>query len=161
MPDVPWVFLYRDPVEMMVSIQKKSTGWSRSYDNPQIVRQFLGIDPKPTPTSTIEEYWACAIDSMFSNALNHADGRELFLNYAQFGPDLILDIANHFQMNLNSADKEAIQQSLTLYSKDRERKKAFVPDSKQKRAEASEEINEAAKLAGESYQQLEAHRLRQ
>lgn len=157
-PNIPWVFLYRDPVEIMVSVADSPTGWARAYKNPNSANELLGLDPKVVEAASYETYLALSIDKMFRSALEYANGNALFINYAQFGIEQIKDIARHFNIDLTSGDIDAIAHSLKFYSKGKDRSRQFVPDTERKQAQASPAIREAAKYAADSYRNLEAKR---
>ncbi len=151
-PDVPWIFLYRDPVEVLVS-QKRSPGI-------QIVRGALpaitgGDDLHP------DEYAAWLLDRICRGALESSDdSNALLVNYRALPGAVQSEILPHFGI-----DADAAELALMVAAGGRNSKapdQVFVADAAAKQAEAKEDMRAVAgRFMAESYAALEAARMRQ
>jgi hypothetical protein len=91
-PDAPWVFLYRDPVEVMVS-QARQRGVQMVPDF--VPPSLYGLDlPGGVPD---EDYWARVLAVICQAAADgHAGGGGLLVNYRQLPGALASSILPHF-----------------------------------------------------------------
>lgn len=153
-PDTPWVFVFRDPIEIMVSVARSATGWSEAFAQPEYAAGMLDVDAAKVRDASFEEYMGLALDRMFRAALAHDDGSALFLDYRDLRPETLVRVAHHFALEPDQAEADAIAASMQLYSKDRDRKKGFASDGARKREEATPAIQRAAALAADAYAQL-------
>ena len=77
-PETPWIFLSRDPLEVLVS----QCGRSGMQMLPTAVPPALfGFDYASAVAMTPEEYGAFVIGALCRQALSHRDGAALFLDY--------------------------------------------------------------------------------
>ncbi len=104
-PRTPFVFLYRDPVEVMLS-QRAEPGW---LTVPGIVPRFLGIaDDDAIPGV---DFSAKVIGTICTAAADHA--AELagpYINYAELPQAIITRILPHFGIEPDAAARERIAQ---------------------------------------------------
>jgi hypothetical protein len=149
-PDVPWIFVYRDPVEVLVAMM-------------EMPRIIPGMGPNLLPMTdisgmTIEEYSARVLGLLCDTAIQHFPSkRGMLVNYRQL-PDLVWSkLPAHFRFELPAAALERMREAGALNIKDRSRR--FESDSEQRRADASEEIrNLAAQWVQPQYEMLESLR---
>ncbi|MGR4866398.1 aspartyl beta-hydroxylase [Caulobacter sp. LARHSG274] len=152
-PDTPWVFLYRDPLEVMVS-QARQRGM-------QMVPAFAppalyGLDlPGGVPD---EDYWARVLAAVCDAALDgYAEGGGLLVNYAQLPGAVSAQILPHFGIAGSPADR-VIMDRIAL----RDAKApsfAFAADSDAKRRAATAAVRTAcARRLDGVYARLEALR---
>ena len=79
-PDVPWVFVYRDPVEVLVS-QLDHRG---AHMVPGVIAPSLfGIDPSTVTTIEPEEYCARVLAALCQAAVEYHANGGLLVNYRQ------------------------------------------------------------------------------
>jgi hypothetical protein len=152
-PEVPWVFLYRDPVEVLVS-QVRQRGTQMV---PEIVRPSLyGLgDIGGIPD---EDYCARVLEKICSAAsANMDDGGGLPVNYSELPQAVWTKILPHFGVTPNESDDQAMRRAARQDAK--APRSEFVSDSAAKQHEASVTTRMAAKthLAG-VYRTLEALR---
>lgn len=152
-PDTPWVFLYRNPLEVMVS-QLRQRGM---HTVPGVLPSTLigGTDPSAVSS---EEYCAKVLRAIYAAGLAaHTPGRSLLINYSHL-PDMIDAIARHFGLDPNDPD---FKTGLALVTKtDAKRGGKFTPDAAEKRAEATLAAHSAtATWLTPIYDQLEAARM--
>jgi len=151
-PDTPWVFLYRDPIEVMVS-QLRQRGM---HTVPGVLPPALigGADPS---AASLEDYCAQVLGAIYAAGLAaHAPGRSLLVNYSDL-PNAIDPVARHFGLDPNDPDFKA---GLALEAMiDAKRGGAFTPDGDGKRADATPATQRAtATWLTPIYDQLEAVR---
>lgn len=163
-PTTPWIFLYRKPIEVMMSQlnvpQTSMANCVRSRKNSPMIKSFvMKIDGNINkPPKTDEEYCAVHLATICQSALwnlSDADGLGLAVEY---NPNLVNDFLGtifpkHFHIPV---DDEATKRVLAIagtYSKNRgggkrvkEKGGKFVPDGDEKERKASDEMKEAAAL---------------
>ncbi|MFZ0845397.1 MAG: sulfotransferase [Pseudolabrys sp.] len=149
-PKVPWVFLYRDPVEVMVS-QLRELG---SQMVPEIVPPSLyGIDNFDAMPS--EEYAARVLAKICRMALENIGGSGgLAVNYRELPQAIWTRILPHFGIAFDAVDRELMNAAARNDAKAPHF--AFSNDSDAKQRQASGSIRALAERhLGEVYRQLE------
>ena len=160
-PNVPWLFLYRDPVETIVSNLKDVPPWLLDNDR-RVLASITGASPAEVSEMSLEELCARTIGSLFSTAHRLANGDELLLNYKQLSVPVISSVLRFFKVSPSVTELETIEHGSQIYSKEAGARRAFVADTEAKQKFASEAVREAAaKWAAGPYQRLEQKRLEQ
>lgn len=156
-PDVPWIFLYRYPVEVLVS-QLAHRG---AHMVPGAIEPGLfGMNMAEALEMQPEEYCARVLALTCEAALRHHQSCPgMMVNYEQLPDAVWTGIADFFGIELRECDIEAFRQVTKLDAKNPSL--MFESDSKAKQSSASE----AARLAAERwlaslYERLEAARFR-
>ena len=153
-PGVPWVFLYRDPVEVLVSqARQRGIQMVPDYAPPG----FYGLDlPDGVPD---DDYCARVLAVVCEAALRgHAEGGGLLVNYAQLPDALHTQILPHFGITGTTAERQAMD--LAALRDAKLPQVAFAPDSGRKRQAATAAITAASdRHLAEIYHRLEALRL--
>ena len=151
-PDVPWLFLYRDPVEVLVS-QMRQRGM-------QMVPQFLppgfyGIDPAAV-SALDEDYCARVLAAVCRAALDHRRlGGGLCVNYRDLPGAVATTILPHFGLSCGDDELAAMWGRAVVHAKSPG--VPFAPDAESKRRAATDAIRSAAdRHLGEIYGRLEA-----
>ena len=154
-PDVPWLFAYRDPVEVLVS-QLDHRG---AHMVPGVVApRLFDIDPNTAWTIQPEEYCARVLAALCRAALQHHGSGGLLINYKQLPEIVWTSISEFFGVNYSEAEMDTMKASTKRHSKDPS--VAFQDDSAEKRRKATERLREAAtKWLDPVYEKLEAARL--
>ena len=154
-PDVPWIFLYRNPVEVIVS-QMRQRG---SHMVPGAMEQLL---PEMSLAQALqmpaEEYCAKILAKFCEAAFeNRFDEKGLFVNYAQL-PDAVPGvIAQHFHLSFSPDELDQMNVATQFDAKTPQLN--FEPDGERKRNEATEAARQAAATWIEPlYEKLESHR---
>lgn len=152
-PDVPWIFLYRDPVEVLVS-QLRQRG---SHMVPGLIGgNVFGLDAAAA-TLTPEQFCARVLDRICDSALrNYTSGNGLLVNYRQLPATLWTDVLPHFSVSTSEADRAAMADAAR-----RDAKRPDLPfsdDTTAKQALATDRIQSAAASLGGLYTRLEALR---
>ncbi|HJT65588.1 MAG TPA: hypothetical protein VJ749_03995 [Pyrinomonadaceae bacterium] len=158
-PDVPWVFLYRDPVETIVSNVQNVPSWLQDEDH-HVLASITGTSTEAVAAMSLEELCARSLGSFYAIANRVANDRALLLNYTQLSQAEITNALNFFGVKPAAAELETIARQSRTYSKSISGDRAFVADTEAKQRVASKLVREAAeRWACEPYQLLEQKRL--
>jgi hypothetical protein len=157
-PDVPWIFVYRAPVEVIMSHMKRpdSAPCMRSrHSPPQIAIDVFKMSKYDLGRLPKEEYCAVHLASLCLSALKVATesaangagkGKGIPVEYDGLVDMMVTEIApNHFGLTMTDVRTKAMRKITEMYSKDRGRVGKFTADSEKKRNSASEAVNTAAK----------------
>jgi hypothetical protein len=137
-PDTPWLFLFRDPTEVMVS-QMRIRGLQTVPGT-----QFDPVFAIPDPLSLSgEEYVARALARVTQAAVDHADiGGGLFVDYADLPDAVEHRILPHFGI---APDADALAAARMASQWDAKSPSfAFEPDAEGKRRDAGEAVRAAS-----------------
>ncbi|HSL53422.1 MAG TPA: hypothetical protein VK868_03465 [Pyrinomonadaceae bacterium] len=150
-PAVPWLFLYRDPVETIVSNMKEVPPWLIDNDR-RVLSSIIGDNRE----MSLEELCARTIGSLYSTAYNLANGNSMLLNYKQLSVPVIASVLNFFKVSPSAEELETIARTTGVYSKEASGTRVFVADSDTKQERASDLIRQMSeRWAAEPYQRLE------
>jgi len=154
-PTVPFVFLYRDPVEVMVSNVRSVPQWMRPESNPAAAAAIVDVGVNQVDAIGAAEFCARALGRFFSEADSNRDLNTRLINYNQLSPELIVELIRSFGIEPSVRETGTIEKVTRLYSKDPNRTQTFVSDSESKKSSASPLIVEMArKWAMRSYERL-------
>ena len=157
-PRVPWVFLYRDPTETIVSNMKTVPAWLIDEDH-RVLAHITGVSPEAIAAMSLEERCARSIGSFFSTAHSLANADSMLLNYSQLSLPALLSILKFFKVEASGAELEKITSGSRIYSKEISGTREFTPDSDTKQKFASSLVREMAeRWAIEPYNLLERTR---
>ncbi|MBZ0091999.1 MAG: sulfotransferase [Sulfuricellaceae bacterium] len=150
-PGTPWVFLYRDPLEVLVS-HRRMPGWHFVPDS----MAGHGLHPPDELRSYPLGHGAWILSVVLEQArqamVRHGNG--LLLNYSELPEALEARIAGHFGVDLSDLEQEPLRAVSRRHSK--QGHAVFQADATEKRAAADMEILElAARWLDEPYQLLE------
>src|SRR6185369_2458131 len=152
-PNVPWLFLYRDPIETIVSNMSDVPPWLMDNDR-RVLASIIGDDSE----MSLEELCARTIGSLYSTAYKLADANSMLLNYKQLSVPVIANVLNFFKVDLSTEELETIARTCEVYSKQGTR--AFVADTDTKQRLASDLVREMSEhWASEPYRLLEQKRI--
>jgi hypothetical protein len=150
-PNVPWLFLYRDPVETIVSNMRDVPPWLIDNDR-RVLSSLIGDDSE----MSLEELCARTIGALYSTAYKLADANSMLLNYKQLSVPVIANVLNFFKVDLSTEELETIARTTKAYSKEASGTRAFVADTDTKQRLASDLVREMSeRWADEPYRLLE------
>lgn len=155
-PDTPWVFMYRNPIEIIVS-QMRQRG---AHMIPGAIDLKLpGLSDDQIFQIPVEEYCARVLANSCEAALEFRDDpKALFINYYELPDAFFAKILPHFGVSYASEDIEKMREVSKYNAKNRANE--FDPDSKRKRENASDAVRAAAsQWVDHLYHELEAIRL--
>ena len=154
-PDVPWIFLYRDPIEILASHQVNG---SADFLPGAIPAQRLGLRDGEAWTLEAPRYQAHCLAGIGQAALSagHRNPRSLFLDYREL-PDALWDtLPAHFGFTLSGDDRAAILETSRHHAK--HPRDAFATDSATKQAVAGHLREMAEDVVGPTFAALDLAR---
>jgi hypothetical protein len=158
-PEVPWIFLYRDPVETIVSNVNSVPPWLVDNDR-RVLASITGASASEVAGMGLEELCARTIGSFFSIALRAASDNSIMVNYNELSVSVITSVLRFFKVSPSADELSAIERGSRVYSKEVSSTRTFVADSTTKRAIASDLVRESAeRWAMKPYRLLEEKRL--
>lgn len=152
-PDVPWIFLYRNPVEVMVSQLKKRA----AHFIPGIIAPaFFGLDPAAAIEMPPESYGAMILARICEAALRQrGSGRSMFINYTRLPEAVWTTILDFFDVAYTPDDLERLREVSKLNAKNPALH--FEGDSAIKNNQASGQVIRATeRWLAPVYEQLQA-----
>jgi hypothetical protein len=155
-PDVPWIFVYRDPLEILVS-QLRRRG---AHMVPGVLEpSLLGLDEADVARMPTEEYCARVLASVCESVLrSFRNERALLINYTQLPEAVCSTIAKFFGVEYTDAEQERMLRAAQFDAKNPSMN--FVGDTGRKRLEASDTLRAATdRWVRPLYEQLEELRL--
>jgi hypothetical protein len=149
-PSTPWVFLYRDPVEVIVS-QARQAGMQTVPG--LLPRQIVGLDPAATPH---DAYGAAVLGRTCEAAADAvAGGGGLLVNYSELPDAVFSRILPHFGVTADADELAAMTRAAGRDAK--APYAAFAADGEAKRAEATPRLLDlVARHMAAPYRRLEA-----
>jgi hypothetical protein len=157
-PHVPWLFLYRDPIETIVSNVNDPPTWLTD-DDWRVLASITGTTPDAVAAMSLTERCARSIGSFYSQAHALANNQSLLLNYNQLSVPVISNVLKFFQVSPSAQELEAIARTSGVYAKEISGTRPFVADAEAKQKSASTLIREmSARWAEEPYRRLEQKR---
>lgn len=157
-PDVPWIFLYRDPVEIMVSQRRlRGTQMIPGLIDPRI----YGMDAATVAALPMDVYGARVLARIAAAGLEHAarSGGRL-VNFSQLGATFWPRLADFFGLEFTSAESERIRRVSETNAKNPY--VTYEDDTPAKQREANDSLRQLVEeTVGPVYRELEALRSRQ
>ncbi|HYY00987.1 MAG TPA: hypothetical protein VE908_15805 [Mycobacterium sp.] len=145
-PDTPWVWVQRDPTQVVASLLANPPGWLGVREVPPQTALRFGVDPAALPTMTRPEFAARALGAMLLSA-TVGPGRRICVDHADL-PAAVWDrVAAHFGMDIDDAAIERVTEQSRFYSKD-SGARPFSRDLPEHRP-VTDEMSDAARLFAE------------
>ena len=151
-PDVPWIFLYRNPVEIIVS-QMRQRG---AQTIPGVIGQILpDTDLTEVWRMPPEEYCARVLARICESVLSFLPHRNaLLLNYRQLPEVVSTTVLQHFRISYSPEDIETMNNAARFDAKTPQLN--FTADDEAKRKQASDAaIAAAERWVNPLYENLE------
>jgi hypothetical protein len=137
-PGVPWIFVYRDPVEVLVS-HSRTPSWMMSAVN---AKRLLGLEAPEMMALSRDAYHAQVLAALCRAVVDDGPRGGLLVNYSEL-PGAALDaIPRWCGIAVGAGEREAMRAAAELDAKRPSHR--FVPDAKEKRGSASHAIRDAA-----------------
>jgi hypothetical protein len=147
-PDTPWIFIYRDPVEVMVSLLRKPSGTIRQwFRNRAATARNLNMPALADGAMWPEEFIARTLRRFCESAVETAkttpSGRFLAVSYKRL-PDAVWEtIGPHFGIDFSEKDRETMR-AAARYSAKNTDSVEFKPDSDAKLEKAPPKVRALA-----------------
>jgi len=155
-PGVPWIFLYRDPIDVLVSqFEQRGAHMVPGAIEPELFGMTLDEVVAMEP----EEYCSSVLARVCEAALQHSKNYGgMLINYLQLPEAVRTHILDLFGVEVSVSEMEVLERVAMMDSKNPSF--AFVEDSKRNKKGATEAMRAAvAKFLSPIYEQLEAVRL--
>lgn len=148
-PNTPWIFVYRDPIEVMSSLVQGPPGWLKERAN------SLQLDIEEASAFVLQEFQEVMLQARHSKIL--------LLNYQDLLHSIFNKVPRFLNVEFSFHEKEEIKTASQFYSKSKTKgKEMFLPDAKQKQEKASERLLILdQQYTRKGYQHLENKRLEQ
>ena len=132
-PDVPWIFVHREPEEVMVS-HVRMRG---SHMVPGVIEREVFGWAGGAPPMSLDEYGAAVLARICeaARAALDAGGPGRAVDYRDLPQALWTDLAEFFRLALTPEEVARMAAAAGMHAKDPSR--AFRPDGREKRLEAS------------------------
>jgi hypothetical protein len=156
---VPWAFVYRDPLEIMVSNFRNAPVWLNHRADARMAAALSNVEEGEVRNISTEEFCARVLGRLFASASDNVTENARLLNHSELAVQTIVELAQFFGVSAADADRQRIEESLKVYSKDKTAPRLFAADSTEKRNAASAAMIVAvSRWAQGPYQQLEKRR---
>ncbi|MDB5174985.1 MAG: hypothetical protein JWN51_3758 [Phycisphaerales bacterium] len=135
-PTVPYLFVYRDPLEVLVSHRRRRSGQML----PAVMNSaWLGMDLASAAFMSPDEYTAKVLARICQAAAEHHDPRTgRLLNFKELPGAVLQWIPRHFGIDEDPDGLSAMKQACEVHAKYPDEK--FVADSAEKQAAADEQL---------------------
>lgn len=149
-PNVPEVFLYRDPIEVTMSMIARPVLPWLLWEN------LTGVPVMAAIERPLAELTARIVGRILDAMCSYVREDTLLLNYSQIDTTTPKLVLSHFRAQVSPSLSERMARELDFYSKDRNRSQSFVADSEKKQQSASLLIRDVVtEYAMKSYRKLE------
>jgi hypothetical protein len=156
-PGVPWIFVYREPLEVMVSQSRRRGG----HVIPGALEpQLFGWEPAMTAQMSLLEYGARVLANICGAALTHIQGGNgKLVNYRQLPDSIWPALMDYWQLKFSPDATTSMIAAARMDA--RNPKLTFQPDAQAKIAMAAPELRALThQWLDDIYQQLESGRRR-
>jgi hypothetical protein len=152
-PDVPWVFLHRDPVEVLVS-QAGHRGFPM-LPGMLPTALFEPFADRHQPPDDPDEYSAFVIGALLLAARRHLDDGALVLGYPELPAAILSRIAPHFGLAYTTDERAAVELITARHAKNEVLPFDAADDAHRARGNADPDIEAASvRWADEPWQAL-------
>lgn len=154
-PSVPWIFLYRDPIEVLASHALQPGEWTLPG---YLKAEHFGFDAAIVPPAALGEYRTRLLAGILRSVLEYGDQSQgCLVNYSQLPDWGWSELPRLFGLDLSSAETAAMREVAACDVK--RSGVAFASDAERKRANATPELRELSEAhLYPLYRKLEARR---
>ena len=151
-PEVPWIWVQRDPVRVLASLFAEPPGWLGLQGRPHGAARLFGLDPAAVPAMSPVEFAARVLGAML-DAAGTDPGRRLLIDYADLPVAVWRRVAPHFGLEVDDAAIERMIEESRFYSKDPS-SRVFTGDAAERRPAADGMREAAERFAEPGYRAL-------
>jgi gluconate kinase len=154
-PAVPWIFLFRDPIEVMVSqLAQRGAHMVPGAIQPELFGMTIDSVHQMSPEEYCTRVLACVCQAALEH---HSVCPGMMINYRELPEAVFNRIAPFYALAISDTDRETMRGVMRRDAKNPNSE--FMPDSKAKRAMATEKVRTAAdRWLTPVYDKLEALR---
>jgi hypothetical protein len=149
-PETPWIYLYRDPLEVLVShLRLPGVHCLQGAMDPGILK----MTTQDIVSLSREEWSARVLAGFLTSALSYrGDPMGLFVDYRELPSAIWGSIGKHFALEFTDEELKAMQEAAQFDAKSPQVR--FAPDSPGKHAEAAETTRALGQQLEPLYRQL-------
>ncbi len=136
-PDVPAIFLYRDPASVMTSLSRRGAAWHLAKDSAW--GEFISGSDRAAGLKRLS-YYSDALGNFMSAALQGATQGLHYLNYDYLSADKLARILAIFGIDYTNEQITAMQHQFSHYSKSEYYTVPFSSDTARKKQSVTPEI---------------------
>lgn len=153
-PNVPCVFMFRDPLGVIMSNLDNPPEWMQFESIPEQARAVTGLAPDEALKLDSEERCARALGKFYAAGAELAANGALLLDFDELSSDTLVRAIKFFGITPNQNEITRITQAAQNYSKDPNTRK-FEPDASRKQEPVPARVRDAAeRWATEPYLRL-------
>lgn len=152
-PGVPEIFLYRDPLEVVVAnLRDPTQSWIW-------LQKYTGLPLDEALERPVAELFARGVGRTMEAMLAHLRPSTVLINYAEIGPSMPRRLLEFFGIPASDRLEREMASHLAYDAKDTLRAKLFQRDVEQKRRAATSKVRDlVAQFAEPAFGRLEARR---
>jgi hypothetical protein len=113
-PDVPWIFLYRDPGQVLASHARQP---GAQMVPGLLDSRWLGLGGEPLGQITLDEYCARVLARICGATLQYQNKAARFIHYRQLPSAVWLELAQHFQVDYSASEIACMRQAAQFDAK--------------------------------------------
>ena len=123
-PNVPVIFIFRDPVEVFNSIVARNTGWMKFRSRTKFISAMIRKEPDYILNTSLEKYAIDFLEKLFLSGVN-SQKNTLFINYKNDKIENVLAILRFCNIEIDHTDfKKKVVEVSRYHSKDNEKDSA-------------------------------------
>lgn len=142
-PDVPIIFLYRDPVEVMVAFTDQGPGWQRFKDS-AFGAFVAGCSLNQVKAMNKQSFHQHFLSQFMEAAIQASSNGLTLVNYHHLIPQNLEFILNAMNFTVNDETLDRMIKQFKYYAKADEQPIIFIPDTLEKRQKITPEIEALA-----------------
>lgn len=150
-PDVPWIFLYREPLEVLAALEVLRPGQTLPG---AIDPALLGVDAGSVAALSFEAYAALLLERYCGIAIAHHRDGGMLVEYRELPEAVCGKMLDHFGLRYDATELAAMAAAAQFNAKNPA--KRFQPDGETKRRNASDRTRELAQGLAPLYDRLES-----
>jgi hypothetical protein len=150
-PGVPWVFLYREPLDVMASLARQRPNQMMFGG---LDPTLLGVEPAQAAAMSADRYCALVLEYICRAAIAHMrEEGGLLIEHRELPEPALTRLIDHFRLGYGAEEVAAMRARAEFNAKQPARR--YVDESNERRSAVSEEIRSlAANLLAPLYAQL-------
>lgn len=154
-PNVPCIFMFRDPVEVITSNVGHPPEWMDLELFPEQSMAVTGLEPEVALKLDRDERCARALGRFYAAGAELAESGARLIDYKKLSAAELRRAIEFLGFTPSAGEQDRIDEVSRFYSKDSTRAREFEPDSSDKRSSATARTREAAeRWAMKSYLHL-------
>jgi hypothetical protein len=158
-PATPWIFLSRDPVEVMVSNLKSNTGWMTLKGSPEQARALFGWRDADPREMSAEEYCARVLGQFCWTAMSLKGCRDMVVDYRDLNLATVVRVLSTLGIEPTCAETARLAARFGIDAKDPGQTRRFEADGGHQKTRATTYQREMAlKWAYPAYERLHEER---